>query len=120
MGKQKHKGTANLKPFVKGDPRINRKGRPKSFDELRSLAQDLFHKELPSGDTIAESLLKYCAASKEPALIRLLFEYAYGKVPDKIETNAPTSLIIMRHAHERNGNGRDDVAEAARRATEDR
>ena len=32
-----------LKPFVKGDPRINRKGRPKSFDALRSLAQEIAH-----------------------------------------------------------------------------
>ena len=28
----------NLKPFVKGDKRINRNGRPKSFDALRRLA----------------------------------------------------------------------------------
>lgn len=29
---------SNLKPFQKGDKRINRKGRPKSFDALRALA----------------------------------------------------------------------------------
>lgn len=27
--------------FVKGDPRINRTGRPRSFDKLRDLAQEL-------------------------------------------------------------------------------
>jgi hypothetical protein len=30
----------NLKPFKKGDPRINRNGRPKSFDALRKLMQE--------------------------------------------------------------------------------
>lgn len=29
--------------FVKSDPRINRKGRPKSFDGLRALAQEIAH-----------------------------------------------------------------------------
>lgn len=32
---------ANLRPFVKGDVRINRKGRPKTFDEWRSLVQEI-------------------------------------------------------------------------------
>jgi hypothetical protein len=31
------------KPFAKGDKRINRKGRPKTFDALRQLAQTIAH-----------------------------------------------------------------------------
>jgi hypothetical protein len=31
----------NLKPFVPGDVRINRKGRPKSFDQWRDLVQSI-------------------------------------------------------------------------------
>ena len=31
----------NLIPFIKGDPRINRDGRPKNFDALRELAREI-------------------------------------------------------------------------------
>jgi len=37
------------KGFVKGDPRINRKGRPRSFDAFRELAQAISHEEAKSG-----------------------------------------------------------------------
>lgn len=33
------------KPFAKGDPRINRKGRPRSFQAFRELTQDVLHEE---------------------------------------------------------------------------
>ena len=83
------------RPFTKGDPRINRKGRPKSFDALRELARAIGHEEATSkGEvvvingkkaTITEAILRQWAASKNHQLQRAFIEIAYGKVPDKHE-----------------------------------
>ena len=75
-------------PFVKGDPRINRKGRPKSFDQLRELAQQIAHEEVKAGDkklTVVEAIMRQWAQSKDPRLVQAFIAYAYGKPPDKIE-----------------------------------
>lgn len=71
----------NLKPFVKGDPRINRNGRPKSFDQLRKLAQQIAHERIADGSTItaAEAILRQLAHEKPERFI----EIAFGKVPDE-------------------------------------
>jgi len=78
-----------LKPFVKGDPRINRKGRPKSFDALRALAQSIAHEPITEVNghkaTVAEMILRKWATSGNPQLQRAFIEIAFGKVPDKIE-----------------------------------
>jgi len=83
----------NLKPFKKGDPRINRKGRPKSFDKLRELALQIAHEEAKNkGEcvviegkkvTIAEMVLRQWASSKNPTLQKSFMEIAFGKVPEK-------------------------------------
>ena len=93
------------KPFTKGDPRINRKGRPKSFDALRELAQTIAHEEAKSGGatvvigghkvTVTEAILRSWAASKNPQLQKLFVEIAFGKVPDALDLSSGGERIIF-------------------------
>lgn len=88
----------NRKPgtFTKGDRRINRKGRPKSFDALRELAQQIAHEELQSGDmrmTTTEAILRKWATSKDPRLQMQFMDVAYGKVPIKQEIDLNVSEL---------------------------
>jgi hypothetical protein len=75
----------NLKPFKKGDKRINRRGRPKSFDALRQLAQTIAHEDISDGMTVTEAILRKWAGSKDPRLQMAFIEYAYGKPPQQVE-----------------------------------
>lgn len=89
--------TEKRKPgtFIKGDTRINRKGRPRTFDALRKLAQQIGHEDAVGEDgapilidenliTTTESILRQWAASKNPVLQIKFMEVAYGKVPDEV------------------------------------
>ena len=78
--------------FTKGDPRINRKGRPKTFDALRALAQQISHEEIrgETGEpividghtvTVTESIMRSWAASKDPRLQMKFVEIAFGNAP---------------------------------------
>ena len=95
---EKQQGGCTGKGFVKGDPRINRKGRPKRFDELRDLAITIAGEpfvdkhgkpvQFPGIDRAVnkgEAILIQWAQSTDPRKQQLFIEYAYGKVPQKTE-----------------------------------
>lgn len=86
--------------FQKGDPRINRKGRPIDFLGARALAQQIAHEiaKVKNGEgeeveviidghyvTVAESVLRSWANSGDPKLSTAFMEWAFGKVPSVTE-----------------------------------
>lgn len=89
---------ANLKPFVKGDPRINTRGRPKGIKQLQDLAKRISHEPvMAKGEpvvvndkiiTLAEGILRKWATHPNPRYQQLFMEYAYGKLPDTVEVEA--------------------------------
>lgn len=89
-GKNRKPGT-----FVKGDARINRKGRPRNFNKLRLLAQavacevaldaegqPMVHPVDGHVMTVVEVMLEQMSRDRKQR--RLFFELAYGKVPDEL------------------------------------
>jgi hypothetical protein len=94
-----------LRPFTAGDPRINRKGRPKGFDEFRRLAQGIACEKvtLPDGNklTVIEAILRSWAKSTEPALQKAFVEYCYGRPPDRLEVDElkPKTRLILHWGH---------------------
>ncbi len=103
--REKQRGVTG-KGFVKSDPRINRKGRPRSFDQLRKLAQQIADEAVTDSNghkiRLAEAILRSWAESKEPILQKAFMEYAFGKVPDKLETNPLENkkTLILHYGHE--------------------
>lgn len=92
-------------PFKKGDPRINRKGRPQQFAALRELAKAIAHEPYTDGGkimvingkvvTIVEKILRDWAESNKPELQKGFIEIAFGKVPDKLDVSMTDGKIFV-------------------------
>ena len=95
------KSNANLKPFVKGDPRINRKGKPKDFTKLRELAVSLANEAAIDAATKGPLLVKGHAATEIEMLMRQMMhdnparfvEIAFGKVPDEVKLSGEVKVV---------------------------
>ena len=82
------------KPFVKGDPRINLKGRPVAFDFIRNLAQQIGAETDPNlKKTNAEIVLRRLMKDDGDKFI----EVAYGRTPQalNIEMNSEKQRKII-------------------------
>ncbi len=90
------KAADNLKPFKKGDPRINRKGKPRNMPALRELTLDILHEPAtgPDGQLITangkpvtkvEAIVRAAVQSKDPRQRQWAIELGYGKVPNPVE-----------------------------------
>lgn len=107
--------------FKEHPQHINRRGRPKTFDEVRKLAQSISHEvaidpktraPIVAGGTtivdpqtglsvvvgghrvtIVEAILRKWAFSNNPALNRAFVEICFGKVPDSIDITSNGQAI---------------------------
>ena len=87
--------TASLKPFRKGhDPRRNTKGRPKTFDKLRSLAQMIAVEDGITTDEGILSNVEVILRGMMKADPKLFLEIAYGKVPTDINLRADSKHTL--------------------------
>lgn len=84
------RSTANLKPFVKGDPRINRKGQPKKILKLQKVLEEVLG--ITDGSQIDKSdialIIKAIANKAKKGDVfaaREILDRLYGKVKQVIE-----------------------------------
>ena len=100
------------RPFQKNDPetgekdpRINRNGAPRRFDELRALTLELLAEnlELKKGDVVirtmtqAESILRDWILSRDAFKQNRVLEIGYGKVPDELHHSYDEDEFIRKH-----------------------
>lgn len=94
------KSNANLKPFVKGDPRINRDGRPKDPLKLRNLAQRLAH-EIAKVNGVPIEIDGHLVTQVEMILRQMIHDdpvrflkIAFGEMPDQVDVRQKSEVIF--------------------------
>ena len=83
-------GIDNLKPFTKGDPRINRNGRPKTVPGLEKLLIEVLGAEVGKKSKVQRILEKLAdlAIKGDVRAAELLLNRCYGKPVETIKATA--------------------------------
>lgn len=87
---------SSLKPFTKGDARINRKGRPRNPPALRELTLDILTEPATGADgapvlvngkqiSKVEAIVRAAVTSKDPRQRQWAIELGYGKPVQQVE-----------------------------------
>ena len=91
----------SLKPFQKADPRINRTGRPKTYDLIHEIAARLCAEpadleDNPEGISQLEAIMREWLTAKNYHKQLAVIQYAFGKIPEQIEIQKkePNRVII--------------------------
>src|SRR5690606_3221132 len=87
----------NLKPFKKGDERINRAGRPKKLPALDTLLADVLGEE-KDGKSAAQAILmalRSKAAKGDVRAAEVLLDRAYGKVKQPINVQVQEKQVMI-------------------------
>ena len=75
--------------FEKGDPRINRKGRPKKGKSLTELLAKALKQERADGEknkeVLAETLIRLAIEERNMAAIRYIYDRVDGKPKETVE-----------------------------------
>ena len=104
-------------PFVKGDVRINRKGRPKGFDGWRALCKQILNEVATNkqGEPIivdghlvtnAEMIARIWASDRK--LQQAIIEGAYGKVPQQVDLTVKKPVEFIVKYVDKKSEGGDD------------
>jgi hypothetical protein len=82
-------------PFVSGDPRINRNGRPKKPPELNEILADILNEERDgiSAVTAIFAALREKAVKGDVQAIKELLDRAYGKPKQSVDVTSDGEAI---------------------------
>lgn len=80
----------DAKPFVKNDPRINRKGPPKMPDLKEAIAEEIGDK----GVREIINAIRARAKKGDTKAAELILDRYYGKLRQEMNLNIPTEIVI--------------------------
>ena len=93
--------------FQERKQHINRKGRPRSFNQIRALAQSIAREKITDGNgevmTRVECILRDWSESKDVQKQIAFVQYGYGKPVDRVELDEvkPKTVLRLYYAHQR-------------------